>query len=63
MAYKSFTYTKGKWNEHEFSFDLLNLSDSGFNDACAFWLEYGAHGNQGDDWYAGDTWITIEAVK
>ena len=28
-----------------------------------FYIEYGAHGNQGDDWYLGDTWITIEAVK
>lgn len=63
LAHKRFASTKGKWNEHEFSFDVQSLSDSTFNDACAFWLEYGAEGNQGDDWYRGDTWITIEAVK
>lgn len=58
-----FASTKGKWNEHKFNFKLLSLTDSGFDDACAFWMEYGAEGNQGDDWYIGDTWIEIKAIK
>ena len=58
-----FTSTKGQWNEHKFSFELIDISSSAFNDFCEFWMEYGAEGNQGDDWYLGDTWITIEAVK
>jgi hypothetical protein len=62
-ALVQFTSSKGKWNEHTFSFDLQNLTSDLFNDDCMFYIEYGAHGNAGDDWYLGDTWITIEAVK
>ena len=63
MAYKEFTSTKGKWNFHSWSFDALALTTTGFSDALAFYIEYGAHGNQGDNWYIGDTIIEIQAYK
>ena len=63
LDHMEFTSTKGQWNHHTWNFIELDLSHSGFSDRLAFWLEYGANGNQGDDWYLGDTKLTITAIK
>ena len=57
------TATKGQWNTLGNQFIDINLTDSGFSDTVAFIIEYGANGNQGDNWYLGDTIIQVEIIK
>ena len=63
MGYMEFSSTEDKWNYHEWSFDAIAITQTGFSDSLAFYMEYGANGNAGDDWYIGDTIIEVQAYK
>lgn len=45
-------------NKHTFTVDLSKLGSD-----CEFYVEYGAHGDLGDDWTLGDRTYTVTAIK
>ena len=53
----------GEWEWFQNTFIDININDSGFSDTLAFFLEYGANGDAGDNWHIGDTTITVTAIK
>ena len=67
--------TKGRLDGSNKEFDLRNTHDYNtlthsftfsidlLDEACNFYIEYGANGNGSDDWNLGDATITITAYK
>ena len=52
-----------EWEWYQHTFDAINITNSGFSDTLAFYMQYGAEGSGGDNWHIGDTTITVTAIK
>ncbi len=52
-----------EWEWYQHTFDAINITDSGFSDTLAFYMQYGAEGSGGDNWHIGDTTVTVTAIK
>lgn len=52
-----------EWEWYQHTFTAINITDSGFSDTLAFYMQYGAEGSGGDNWHIGDTTITVTAIK
>lgn len=52
-----------QWEWWQNTFIDLNIDNGGFSDTLKFYIEFGAHGDLGDDWYLGDTTIKVTVIK
>lgn len=50
------------WDDAEGS-TYIRLDSGYLDEGCGFWIGYGAHGSGADDYWLGDTTITITALK